>query len=97
MKLPLVATLFAALALSLPAAAQPSTPLDEFEQKANEAARQFLGALALMIEAVPQYQAPQMLDNGDIVIRRKRPDDLPPDSPVPSSPYPDSGQCECRI
>lgn len=97
MKLPLVAALLAALAFGLPAAAEPATPLEEFEQKANEAARQFLGALALLVEAMPQYQAPQLLDNGDIVIRRKRDGDAPQDSPVPSAPYPPGGECECRI
>ena len=35
------------------------------------AARMMMEALELMIKAVPQYEAPVILENGDILIRRK--------------------------
>lgn len=78
------------LALALPAAAvagDTKPPADpKAEQKAEEMAREaermakqaverLLGALQMVIESVPQYEAPDVLDNGDIIIRRKHPDD----------------------
>jgi hypothetical protein len=45
----------------------------------EEAARQILRMLDQMMLALPQYEAPEMLDNGDIIIRRKRP--TPPKTP----------------
>lgn len=49
------------------------------------ASRMMLQALELMIKAVPQYAAPVILPNGDILIRRKNtePDEtLPKGNPV---------------
>ena len=46
------------------------------EEDPAELARQgmerMLRALNLMIEMIPQYEMPQVLENGDIIIRRKR-------------------------
>ena len=36
-----------------------------------------LRAIELMIEMIPQYDMPEVLENGDIIIRRKNP---PPES-----------------
>ena len=30
-------------------------------------------ALDLVLKAIPQYEAPEILENGDIIIRRKNP------------------------
>ena len=32
-----------------------------------------LRAIELMIEMIPQYEVPEVLENGDIIIRRKNP------------------------
>ena len=32
-------------------------------------------AIELMLEMIPQYEAPEVLPNGDIIIRRKNPSD----------------------
>ncbi len=38
-------------------------------------------ALRLLIDQIPQYEAPEILDNGDIIIRRKRPAKEKPEPP----------------
>ena len=53
-----------------PAPNAPVSPREHLE----EAARQILRILEQMMLALPQYEAPEVLDNGDIIIRRKRPE-----------------------
>jgi hypothetical protein len=75
----LLIALLLALGLASPAAA---TPMDEFgreaEQFAREAAEQILSTLRVIMMTIPQYEAPEVLDNGDIIIRRKAPRAEPP-------------------
>lgn len=47
----------------------------EAEKMAKEAIERMLGALQMVIQSVPQYEAPEVLENGDIIIRRKHPED----------------------
>lgn len=54
---------------------------DQAEQLAGEAVAKLLRALDLMMDSVPQYAAPEVLPNGDIIIRRLHPEDKP-DAPV---------------
>jgi len=44
-------------------------------------ARMMLQALELFINTIPQYEEPEVLENGDIIIRRKpkAPEKSPPD------------------
>jgi len=42
-------------------------------------------ALELLIKTLPQYDPPVILENGDILIRRIRPDDKPSKPGDPSS------------
>jgi hypothetical protein len=63
----------------------------EVERLAREAARQIVAAIELLLRVIPQYEAPEILPNGDIIIRRippeapnenerdQRPDDDPPE------------------
>ena len=39
----------------------------------EEGAKMIFEALDLVLKAIPQYEAPEILDNGDILIRRKNP------------------------
>jgi len=39
---------------------------------AREGLEQMMRALRLLVESIPQYELPEVLDNGDIIIRRKR-------------------------
>jgi hypothetical protein len=43
------------------------------ERLAREGVEKLLKALDLMLQSVPQYEAPTINENGDIVIRRKHP------------------------
>ena len=57
---------------------------------AQEGAQKLMLALELMLQAIPQYALPEILDNGDIIIRRKRPGQSPttPETP-PANDAPD--------
>ena len=39
----------------------------------EEGAKMIFEALDLVLKAIPQYEAPEILENGDIIIRRKIP------------------------
>jgi hypothetical protein len=45
----------------------------EAERLANEALAKMMKALDLLISTVPRYAAPEVLPNGDIIIRRLGP------------------------
>ena len=56
------------------------------EDLAREGVDKLLKALGQLLKAVPQYEPPIVNQNGDIIIRRKR----PPQSPRPEErPQPD--------
>ncbi|MFQ6018642.1 MAG: hypothetical protein ACE5KF_10655 [Kiloniellaceae bacterium] len=70
-----LSALFLVLALALagpPAAAEEPGGRPEAEEMAREAMEQLLRALELFIESIPQYEMPEVNENGDIIIRRKR-------------------------
>ena len=63
---------------SAPCWAQSKTPnTDDAQRLAIEGMSQILKALDLFIENIPQYAAPEVLENGDIIIRRLHPEDKP--------------------
>lgn len=72
-------TLLTIIALALPLGAARADSLqdnrDEAERLAGEALTKIMRALNLMIDTVPQYAAPEVLPNGDIIIRRLNPED----------------------
>ncbi len=58
--------------------AAPGTPRqDSPSEMAREGLEQMLRALRLLVESIPQYELPEVLDNGDIIIRRKHPESEP--------------------
>jgi hypothetical protein len=59
-----------------PALAQDST-LDGAQQQAVEGLSKLLKALDLFVKSVPQFAAPEVLPNGDIIIRRIHPEQAP--------------------
>jgi hypothetical protein len=72
-------------ALAVPASAQQKeTPSD----LATEAMSKMVRALELLIQSIPQYEQPEVNENGDIIIRRKRPDGAPrlPEPGAPETP-----------
>ncbi len=87
-----------AAAMSLPATlalgADPKPAPDvreQAEQAIKEGAEKIMRALELMLNALPQYEMPEVLENGDIIIRRRKPDR--PEHPRPS-PRPRDGTDE---
>ncbi len=63
-----------ALALVLTFASAPAmagTTQDEVERLAREAADSIVKALSIILLAIPQYEMPEILPDGDIIIRRK--------------------------
>lgn len=67
------------MALSAPAALADDETAPEPDQNpavlAEEAAEKLILALELMLMAIPQYAMPEIMDNGDIIIRRLNPED----------------------
>jgi hypothetical protein len=78
--------LAAALALGVaalgaaPALAQDAT-LEGAQQEAVEGIGKLLQALQMFVKSVPQFSAPEVLPNGDIIIRRIHPEDAPAPKP----------------
>lgn len=74
------AALLLAPAVVGPAAAQSDqaqpgeSPRESPGDLAREGLEQMMQALRLLVESIPQYELPEVLENGDIIIRRKHPD-----------------------
>ena len=81
----LAALLIASVAVVPAARAQaPAQPPQESpKDMLEDASRKALRAFELMLKAIPQYEAPEILDNGDILIRRKK---AKPEAPAPGEP-----------
>ena len=73
----LSAFLTGAVVSTAPRAAQRDDSV-KAEDMAREAIEQLLRALELMIQSIPQYEMPEIEENGDIIIRRKRKKEKPP-------------------
>jgi hypothetical protein len=80
--------LFALAILTAPVAAASADSLQdntaEAERLANEALTKMMRALDLLIMTVPRYAAPEVLPNGDIIIRRLDPQEED-DEPIETS------------
>lgn len=57
------------------AQAEDGTTGNEAERLMGEGLQKILQALDLLLKTVPQYSAPEVLPNGDIIIRRVHPED----------------------
>lgn len=63
---------------------------EQAERLALEGMEKLFRALELFIESIPQYEVPEVTEEGDIIIRRKRrPEGLEP-------PHPESDMDETR-
>lgn len=69
----------AILVAAMPIQAQETAPKDNMPERAEQALKEgmdtILKSLQRMFKAVPLYDMPEMLENGDIIIRRKKPTD----------------------
>lgn len=73
----------AGLVLAQIPAAQAQSSRQEAEEAIKEGAQRILRALEALMLSIPQYGAPELLDNGDIIIRRRRPEPSTPKPPPP--------------
>ena len=76
------ALLLASLGLGAPAAFAQESTLQDAQREAAEGIGKLLEALQMFVKSVPQYSAPEVLPNGDIIIRRVNPDK----NPAPEKP-----------
>ncbi len=81
----LAAALIAAGLLASPAAAQ-QPERESPGELLDDAAQKMLQALKLMLMAIPQYAAPEINENGDIIIRRIHPEDEKPEPEKEEAP-----------
>lgn len=92
----MIPALIVCLAASLPAAALAETRMESsgiVPPEIAEASKSVMRLFSSMISAIPTYEAPELLPNGDIIIRRKNPEaeaspapegDAPSAKPVPT-------------
>ena len=52
---------------------------EAFEEEAREGLWTLMMALQCVIESIPQYEMPEVLENGDIIIRRVHPEEPAPE------------------
>jgi hypothetical protein len=62
----------------------------EAERLAGEALTKIMRALNLMVDSVPQYAVPEVLPNGDIIIRKLKPENSD-DEPIETGGPDDEG------
>ncbi len=86
-------TLAVALALAQPVAGQTNEDRETSPGELTaEAVDRLLRALDLLMGSIPQYEAPFVNENGDIIIRRTRADDDHAPLPTPEEkPAPPGG------
>ncbi len=70
--------------IAAPALAQSDVPDKKSpEGLALEGIDRLMRALDLMLQSIPQYEAPYVNEEGDIIIRRKHPDEGHSPPPIP--------------
>jgi hypothetical protein len=69
-----------------PAGDEALRRLEEAEQSLRDAMAKALDSVDLLLQALPRYDAPIVNENGDIIIRRRRPE---PRSPALRTSAPD--------
>jgi hypothetical protein len=74
-----------ALAGTLSAAQAQDSTMQDAQREAVEGIGKLLEALQMFVKSVPQYSAPEVLPNGDIIIRRVHPNK----EPAPAKPEAD--------
>lgn len=57
--------------------------LEDGQEALKDTLSSLLGMLEGVVSTIPQYEAPEVLENGDIIIRRKRPEEEEQKEPEP--------------
>ena len=50
------------------------------EKMIEDGMKMILGAIQLILKSIPEYKAPEVLENGDIIIRRVQPHEKSPNA-----------------
>ncbi len=64
----------------------PPSGMETPSELLKDATRGILKAMGLFLQSIPQYEAPEILENGDIIIRRKNPPPEPDQKPETEAP-----------
>ena len=62
-----------------------SDPGSEARELARDSIERLMRAMELLLDSIPQYEAPEITENGDIIIRRRRDSEDPPEQPDPET------------
>lgn len=84
----IASVLLLSLSLLAPASAQDA---EDAERLAQQGLAKILQALDLLMKTIPQYATPEVLPNGDIIIRRLHPEDEPRRRPREEDDEPSDG------
>ena len=89
---PIVLIAFLCAAFVAPTATSAQEPGQEEHpsEMVREGVERIMRALGAFVDVIPQYELPEINENGDIIIRRKR-DSEPEPAPAPETP-PDMDQ-----
>ncbi|MEX2617208.1 MAG: hypothetical protein WD767_14020 [Alphaproteobacteria bacterium] len=69
--------LAAVLLAGSPALAADESPKKDPQALVSEGMQNLMQAMEMLLLSIPQFEAPFMNENGDIIIRRKNPDGAP--------------------
>lgn len=75
MRAAILAGIAAVFLLAPAGAAFGESEKKDYEEQAREGLATLMMALESFIESIPQYELPEVLENGDIIIRRVHPED----------------------
>lgn len=62
----------------------PKEQMDEAAKAAEQAAKDLISIMGIMLRSIPQYEMPVILENGDILIRRAPKEPAAPDEEPPA-------------
>lgn len=62
----------------------PKEQMDEAAKAAEQAAKDLISIMGIMLRSIPQYEMPVILENGDILIRRVPKEPAAPDEEPPA-------------
>ena len=72
--------LFPAVSADLFKTQSPPSPREAPEKMIEDGMKMILGAIKLILKSIPEYKAPEVLENGDIIIRRVQPNEQSPNA-----------------
>ena len=75
-----ITSLTPAISEDLPNVQSPPSQNEAPERMIEDGVKIILGAIGLILNSIPEYKAPELLENGDIIIRRVQPHEKSPNA-----------------